>query len=94
MAVRSAIILALDPDVDHTSWPVWPEYVGDGGEVTFGVCPSTFRLPTCPSTPATRAPADRTTPDAASHDARNVAVADGGTQTDDERSDDDQVAHA
>jgi hypothetical protein len=65
MAVRSAIVLALEPDVDRPAWPVWPEYVCNGEKVTFGMCPFPLRVQTLPNepslatdvrTPATRSP--------------------------------------
>jgi hypothetical protein len=39
LAIRSAIIMAMEPCVDNTPYRVWPEYVDAGEKVTFGWCP-------------------------------------------------------
>jgi hypothetical protein len=70
VAVRSAIVMALDPDVDRPAYPVWPEYVDNGEKLTFGMCPFALRVPKLPDemsktiyvrTPLTRSPVDGVT---------------------------------
>jgi hypothetical protein len=99
LAIRSAIVLVLEPDVDLTSHPVWPEYVENGEKITFGRCPFPDLLPvgdtslgTFVRTPAMRAPDDRVTPEVTCSDACDVVVAEGGSQTYDDQRDDDPVA--
>jgi hypothetical protein len=93
LAIRRAIILALEPDVDLASYPVWPEYVEDGGEITFGRCPFPDRQPaddislgTFVRTPAMRAPFQKL------RVRTFVVVADGETQTYDDQCDTGPVA--
>jgi hypothetical protein len=99
LAIRSAIVLALEPDVDLTSYPAWPEYVEDGEKITFGRCPFPDRQPvdgtslgTFVRTPAMRSPDDRVITEITSNNTCDVMVADGETQTYDDQCDTDPVA--
>jgi hypothetical protein len=38
LAIRSAIIMAIEPCVDNTPYPVWPEYMDEGEKFAFGWC--------------------------------------------------------
>jgi hypothetical protein len=87
LAIRSGIVLALEPEVDLTSHPVWPEYMEIGEKMTFRRCPFPDRLPVGDTslgayvrTPAMRVPDDRVIPEVTSNDTRDFVVADGETQ--------------
>jgi hypothetical protein len=105
MAVRSVIVLALEPDVDHPAWPVWPEYVDNGEKVTFGVCPFPLRVPTLPNkpslttyvrTPATRSPDNGMAPAMVGRDLHRDVTVRGHVQPDNAPNDVAQntIAHA
>jgi hypothetical protein len=63
LAIRSAIILALEPCVNHTPYPVWPEYVEQGERITFGWCPFPDRQKTCNGQRGNRDPVSERTDD-------------------------------